>query len=737
MYQTVGQDTMEFVACALSKFHSIDASYKVILTQNMVHHSDVQSVSVGAILSNYQRIRVEHVVHAQQVSSTPLAYLWQRDQAELLFEMIAAGITSVLIKVAGIGLAVKHLGKKCRTPSRDCLYGLHICGEGGEYETLTLDSPLFKHRIVLDETEVVMHTDNESAPVAYLRIKRASESTDGRVEVPPLLEDSFSELKNVVENSVLEGCENISGGTYEPTNRPHRISDHPSTHYRTITCERKHSSRPISRLRNTPRRTRILESHDLRMEDVANITLLLPSLALKVFAPANKAYTEFFGVSLPSRAYGRVDLPKRMDRVIRAANTAGGHVLLSLYWLVDDVDTIHIQRACETLRVASLPRGARVEKQMLVHTGIFTVPDTDEDIRTGISPPVFICETDWRWYRYDIVIHGTECLYYLWNSGPYILSYLSTMITKSEAFDASASVSCDSPPSYNAISTSLSADSIWSSLKLWVFSFLQSKQECLSCIRAIVSSPDFAPSSVAQTVSACAATLPAATEFSKLLQQPNIEGHTALYWAIVNNRREALSAFINFIPKLSPACSSDLRLACVMLDLSEELNRCPPDEIQVQELGDGRFVACFRFRMFQKRLRITRKIGVEFVAGSRIWMLWFHLGSDGRWHAAYQLSEHNLTVLQPNSVLRIEPYKRSPDHATPEALIGVTNDSKELCMLVPGLSSSYTVPESFKKIFAISYMLDEWLMDEIDTCRHQINDHPTVGIAAKYLSLTL
>lgn len=32
---------------------------------------------------------------------------------------------------------------------QNAMYGLHVCGEGGEYETLTLDSPLFKQRIVL------------------------------------------------------------------------------------------------------------------------------------------------------------------------------------------------------------------------------------------------------------------------------------------------------------------------------------------------------------------------------------------------------------------------------------------------------------------------------------------------------------------------------------------------------------------------------------------------------------
>lgn len=34
------------------------------------------------------------------------------------------------------------------------------------------------------------------------------------------------------------------------------------------------------------------------------------------------------------------------DRVIGAANNTGGHVVLSLYWLVDKSDVIHIRRAC-------------------------------------------------------------------------------------------------------------------------------------------------------------------------------------------------------------------------------------------------------------------------------------------------------------------------------------------------------------------------------------------------------
>lgn len=47
----------------------------------------------------------------RRLGLTALCYLWQRNQADLLSEMIAAGMESVLIKVAGIGLTQSHLGK--------------------------------------------------------------------------------------------------------------------------------------------------------------------------------------------------------------------------------------------------------------------------------------------------------------------------------------------------------------------------------------------------------------------------------------------------------------------------------------------------------------------------------------------------------------------------------------------------------------------------------------------------
>lgn len=136
----------------------------------------VDSVSVGAILSDYQRVRVENV--CQRLGLQPLAFLWRRKQEDLLNEMISSGLHAILIKVAAFGLDPdKHLGKSLEEMRPHLLqlsarYGVHVCGEGGEYESLTLDCPLFKKKIIVDSSEVVMHSDDAFAPVAYLRVSK-------------------------------------------------------------------------------------------------------------------------------------------------------------------------------------------------------------------------------------------------------------------------------------------------------------------------------------------------------------------------------------------------------------------------------------------------------------------------------------------------------------------------------------------------------------------------------------
>ncbi|NXE79205.1 DPH6 ligase, partial [Cochlearius cochlearius] len=192
MYQTVGHHAVDLYADALDlplyrgfiKGSSVNTG-RVYTTcqedevEDLYHllklvkdKERVEGVSVGAILSDYQRVRVEDV--CRRLNLQPLAYLWRQNQEILLKEMISSNIQAIIIKVAAFGLDPdKHLGKTLDQMEPYLLelsekYGVHVCGEGGEYETFTLDCPLFKKKIVVDSAKVVVHSADAFAPVAYL-----------------------------------------------------------------------------------------------------------------------------------------------------------------------------------------------------------------------------------------------------------------------------------------------------------------------------------------------------------------------------------------------------------------------------------------------------------------------------------------------------------------------------------------------------------------------------------------
>ncbi|KAJ7094639.1 hypothetical protein B0H15DRAFT_969751 [Mycena belliarum] len=349
MYQTVGQDAIEFVARALdvplyrrvisglaveqgSEYGARNGAsgiagdetedlYELLRTVKS-HHPDIEGVSVGAILSNYQRVRVEHV--CRRLSLTPLCYLWQRDQGELMAEMIAAGMEAILIKVAGIGLTAEHLGNTLAQMEPtfirlNNLYGAHICGEGGEYETLTLDCPVFKHRIVLTEVETVIHSDSAFATVAFLRIKKAvlqAKLTAGPpvFHVPNVLDESFTSIRDQMTL--------FQSKSSSPIEQPRISSRSPSSVYDTRSkkmdcwvavsnvCSVTGSSNGsieaevnecFAILREE------LARYSLQLSDCTNINIFLSSMDL--FSAVNAVYATFFGTSPPARACVAVALP--------------------------------------------------------------------------------------------------------------------------------------------------------------------------------------------------------------------------------------------------------------------------------------------------------------------------------------------------------------------------------------------------------------------------------------------
>ncbi|NXL93225.1 DPH6 ligase, partial [Alectura lathami] len=118
MYQTVGHHAIELYADAMDlplyrcfiKGTSVNTGrvytkYEVEdlyrLLKLVKDKEGVEGVSVGAILSDYQRVRVEDV--CRRLNLQPLAYLWRRKQEILLKEMISPNIQAIIIKVAAFG----------------------------------------------------------------------------------------------------------------------------------------------------------------------------------------------------------------------------------------------------------------------------------------------------------------------------------------------------------------------------------------------------------------------------------------------------------------------------------------------------------------------------------------------------------------------------------------------------------------------------------------------------------
>lgn len=121
---------------------------------------DVTGVVSGALFSNYQRTRIEQV--CEEIGLRIYAPLWHLDQEQEVREVLDAGFTFILSKVAAEGLDRSFVGRPITHTDidafRDTLH-LNVAGEGGEYESLVIDGPNFRRPISLDGYAVVCENE--------------------------------------------------------------------------------------------------------------------------------------------------------------------------------------------------------------------------------------------------------------------------------------------------------------------------------------------------------------------------------------------------------------------------------------------------------------------------------------------------------------------------------------------------------------------------------------------------
>lgn len=131
--------------------------------QRLIHRAKrergVEGVVTGAVASEYQRQRIEQI--CDRVGVKPYAPLWHTPGESVIKQVLKRGFHVIIEKTAAAGFddswVEKHIEPHVLEELRELKdeYGVHVAGEGGEFETLVLDAPFFTQRLVINDSDVV------------------------------------------------------------------------------------------------------------------------------------------------------------------------------------------------------------------------------------------------------------------------------------------------------------------------------------------------------------------------------------------------------------------------------------------------------------------------------------------------------------------------------------------------------------------------------------------------------
>lgn len=125
--------------------------------RNALDGLDIEGVVSGAIWSDYQWDRMNIV--CGDLGLKLMAPLWRKDQDMLMDQFIDSGIRSMIVGCYAEGLGEEWLGRIIDRQAVEELKairartGISIMGEGGEYESLTIDSPMHSRPLEIISSE--------------------------------------------------------------------------------------------------------------------------------------------------------------------------------------------------------------------------------------------------------------------------------------------------------------------------------------------------------------------------------------------------------------------------------------------------------------------------------------------------------------------------------------------------------------------------------------------------------
>ena len=191
---------------------SIDETESLLplLRKVIVAHPTVNAVCSGAILSTYQRTRIESV--ARRLDLVPLNYLWQypslppNSPGGLLDDMATVGFDVRIVKVASGGLDDDLLWSNLMEPSVRRMversiarFGGSVLGEGGEYETLVVDGPpaIWKGRIEVQDQEWCIGRGGGGA--AWIEFRPGAGKVETKLDCRSMVDTDWKTLIRPIE----------------------------------------------------------------------------------------------------------------------------------------------------------------------------------------------------------------------------------------------------------------------------------------------------------------------------------------------------------------------------------------------------------------------------------------------------------------------------------------------------------------------------------------------------------
>ncbi len=117
----------------------------------------IEGVVTGAVESVYQASRVQKI--CQELGLTSFNPLWQKDQFELLEELIKEDFEVIVVGVFAYPFEKEFLGRKIdkkfieEMKLMEKKYKINPAGEGGEFESFVLNCPLFKKGLEIEGHE--------------------------------------------------------------------------------------------------------------------------------------------------------------------------------------------------------------------------------------------------------------------------------------------------------------------------------------------------------------------------------------------------------------------------------------------------------------------------------------------------------------------------------------------------------------------------------------------------------